>query len=54
MTPADPAEKNPWVKVLALSFGIPVVIALMLFAFLAPSTASGAKDLPLAVSAPAP
>lgn len=35
-------------------FGIPTVIALMLLAFAAPALSSGAKDLPLAVSGPAP
>lgn len=39
---------------LGLILGIPTVIALMLLAFAAPALHSGAKDLPLAVSGPAP
>ncbi|ALC06800.1 hypothetical protein CDES_12250 [Corynebacterium deserti GIMN1.010] len=55
MSDTTTAEPRPsWVKVLGLSLGLPVIIGLMLFAFLAPSTASGAKDLPLAISAPEP
>lgn len=45
-------EQNPWVKVLALTVGLPIIIALILFAFLAPSMNSGANELPVAVSAP--
>lgn len=43
---------HDWLKVLALAVGLPIVIALMLFAFLAPSFGSGPKDLPLAVAGP--
>lgn len=43
---------HDWLKVLALTVGLPIVIALMLFAFLAPSFGSGPKDLPLAVAGP--
>lgn len=42
-----------WLKVLALALGLPIIIALMLYAFLAPSINSGPKDLPLAVAGPA-
>lgn len=41
----EPADKS-WIKVIGLSLGIPIAIALMLFAFLAPSTASGPHNLP--------
>lgn len=44
---------NPRV-LLGTILGIPTVIALMLLAFAAPALHSGAKDLPLAVSGPAP
>ncbi|MEV1317696.1 hypothetical protein AB0J14_16620 [Micromonospora arborensis] len=43
---------HDWLKVLTLTVGLPIVIALMLFAFLAPSFGSGPKDLPLAVAGP--
>ena len=49
----EPADKS-WIKVIGLSLGIPIAIALMLFAFLAPSTASGPHNLPIAISAPEP
>ncbi|WP_459548629.1 ABC transporter permease [Nocardia sp. X0981] len=41
-----------WPGIFALTIGLPIVIALMLFAFLAPSFGSGPKDLPLAISGP--
>lgn len=51
MTPAA-LTKRPGATLLASAVGIPVVIVLMLLAFLTPSINSGAKDLPLAVAAP--
>ncbi len=42
-----------WLTVIALVLGLPIIIALMLYAFLAPSFNSGPEDLPLAVSGPA-
>lgn len=41
-------------QAITLLIGLPVVIGLMLFSFLAPSLASGPKDVPLAVAAPEP
>lgn len=50
----DERRRTPqdWRKVLVLTVGLPIVIALMLFSFLAPSFGSGARDLPLAVAGP--
>lgn len=48
---SEPAAHD-WPKVLTLTAGLPIVIALMLLAFLAPSFGSGPKDLPLAVAGP--
>lgn len=53
MTPSSTAPRS-WIQVLGLSLGLPIIIALMLFAFLAPATSSGPEDLPLAVTGPAP
>lgn len=39
---------------LGASIGIPIIIGLMLFAFLAPTFASGPKDVPIAIAAPEP
>src|SRR5699024_1016318 len=47
-------ETNPWARVAGLALALPVIIALMLFAFLAPSQASSPAHLPLAVFAPEP
>ncbi|WP_051297948.1 ABC transporter permease [Brevibacterium album] len=53
-TPTDEKQTGrAWLTTIALTLGLPVVIALMLFAFLAPSINSGPKDLPLAVAGPA-
>ncbi|MGN2638365.1 ABC transporter permease [Nocardia takedensis] len=43
-------DVRDWIMVCALTVGLPIAIALMLFAFLAPSFGSGPKDLPLAVT----
>lgn len=51
MAPAT-LTKHPGATLLAAVVGIPVIIVLMLLAFLAPSINSGAEDLPLAVAAP--
>ena len=40
------------VKSIGVILGIPVVIGLMLWAFLAPTFASGPADVPIALSAP--
>ena len=45
-------ETNPWARVLGLTVALPIVIGLMLFAFLAPSQNSAPDHLPMAVSAP--
>lgn len=47
-------ETNPWARVAGLALALPVIIGLMLFAFLAPSQASSPDHLPLAVFAPEP
>ncbi|MDK7237864.1 ABC transporter permease, partial [Corynebacterium amycolatum] len=47
-------KASPAPKAVAVIFGIPLVIGLMLFAFLAPTFASGPKDVPIALTAPAP
>lgn len=52
LTAAAPAKKRP--PVIALILGLSAVMGLMLLAFAAPALHSGAKDLPLAVSGPAP
>ncbi|WP_147681066.1 ABC transporter permease [Actinomyces ruminicola] len=49
-TASDPRRSTR--GLLLATLGIPVVIILMLLAFLAPSINSGAQDLPLALSAP--
>ncbi|EFK54960.1 SNG1 family protein [Corynebacterium genitalium ATCC 33030] len=41
-------------KALGVILGIPVIIGLMLFAFLAPNFSSGPQDVPVALSAPEP
>ncbi|ASR36667.1 hypothetical protein BAY61_18525 [Prauserella marina] len=56
MVPTTPTTRHrvssDWLKVLALTLGLPVIIALMLYAFLAPSINSGPKELPVAVAGP--
>lgn len=47
-------DKKGWKIVAGLSLGLPIVIALMLFAFLAPTFGSGADELPVRVSGPEP
>ncbi|MHA2789879.1 ABC transporter permease [Corynebacterium sp. S7] len=44
----------PAAQAIGLIILVPIIIGLMLFAFLAPSQASGPKDVPIAVSAPEP
>lgn len=58
---ADPAEapataprRSPWATVLAVAVGLAVAVTLMLLAFLTPTLYSGADDLPVAISGPAP
>ncbi|WP_427869371.1 hypothetical protein [Leucobacter luti] len=46
--------KHPWLKILGVMIGLGAAVSLMLLAFLAPAINSGPKDLPLAVSGPAP
>ncbi|MGP9538604.1 ABC transporter permease [Brachybacterium sp. AOP43-C2-M15] len=53
--PTDPRphrEDRGWRALLAISAGVPIIIALMLFAFLAPTLNSGPEDLPIAVTGP--
>ncbi|MCZ9308955.1 ABC transporter permease [Corynebacterium uberis] len=45
--------RNAWAIVTALVVGLPVVIAAMLFSFLAPMNASGPHHLPVEIAAPA-
>lgn len=45
---------NPLTKTLALTFGIPLLIGLMLWAFLAPTFASSPAAVPIAVAGPDP
>lgn len=45
-------KASPAPKAVAVIFGIPLVIGLMLFAFLAPTFASGPNDVPIALTAP--
>lgn len=45
---ADPARRT----LLAICVGVPIIIALMLFAFLAPTFNSGPGDLPVAIAGP--
>ncbi|AIT61864.1 hypothetical protein [Corynebacterium doosanense] len=47
-------EGNDWLKIAGIVLLLPCVIALMLFAFLAPNFASGPHELPVAISAPDP
>lgn len=47
-------ERSQIAKALGVLFGIPVIIGLMLFVFLAPTFASGPSGVPVAVSAPEP
>lgn len=57
---ADPAEtpapdrRSPWTTVLGVAVGLAVAVTLMLLAFLTPTLHSGAQDLPVAISGPAP
>lgn len=58
-TPTDPDRKPSkpaivWVRLIAIGAGLAVLVSLMLTAFLSPAINSGPKDLPLAVSGPAP
>ncbi|MCE1177957.1 MAG: ABC transporter permease [Micrococcales bacterium] len=54
-TPAAAERKRPgWGTVAGLVLALTTVVTLMLLAFATPSLNSGAKDLPLAVSGPAP
>ena len=50
----EPREGNDWLKIAGIVLLLPCVIALMLFAFLAPNFASGPHELPVAISAPDP
>lgn len=49
---ADTANDHHTLKFIGALVGVPIVLLLMLMAFLVPSLHSGAKDLPLAVSGP--
>lgn len=49
---AAPKKDRPALKLFAVVLGVPVVLIVMLLAFLGPSLNSGAKDLPLAISGP--
>ena len=53
-TTTSPGQKPAAARVLGAIFGIPIVIGLMLFAFLAPNFASGPAGVPIAVAAPEP
>lgn len=55
-TSTSPAtgERTSWLKLAGVVAGIAAVLTVMLLAFLLPSINSGAHDLPLAVSGPAP
>lgn len=53
-TRSSSKRTSPLNKTLALTFGIPVLIGLLLWAFLAPTFASGPSGVPIAVSGPAP
>lgn len=53
MSSASSGRRGSTRMLLAVTAGVPVVILLMLLAFLAPAINSGAEDLPLAVAAPA-
>ena len=48
------ATNNSTVKAVGAVIGIPIIIGLMFFAFLAPTFASGPRNVPLAVAAPGP
>ncbi|OFT27566.1 hypothetical protein HMPREF3171_11170 [Corynebacterium sp. HMSC08F01] len=54
MVNASKTQRPAVAKVLGASIGIPIIIGLMLFAFLAPTFASGPKDVPIAIAAPEP
>lgn len=49
-----PTSRRPGGQTAAIVVGLTVAVALMLLAFLTPAIHSGARDLPLAVSGPAP
>lgn len=53
-TTTSPGQKPAAARVLGAIVGIPIVIGLMLFAFLAPNFASGPAGVPIAVAAPEP
>lgn len=55
-TTASPQRKTPPAPAMSITLIIvvPIVIGLMLFAFLAPSLSSGPKGVPIAVAAPEP
>lgn len=46
--------RRPLPQMLAVTFGVPVAICLMLWAFLAPSFGSGPSGVPIAIAAPEP
>ncbi|MER0089228.1 hypothetical protein ABRP86_10925, partial [Corynebacterium sp. KPL3927] len=49
---ATHSRQNTTVKIFAAVIGVPIVIGLMLFAFLAPNFSSGPQGVPVAVSGP--
>lgn len=49
---SEAQSKSSWLTMAGVIIGVPVVLILMLLAFLVPSLNSGASDLPLAVSGP--
>ena len=53
-TTTETRKASPTLKAFGVILGIPVIIGLMLFAFLAPNFASGPQDVPVALSAPEP
>lgn len=52
--PTEEKGNRPALKLLGILLGVPCVLIVMLLAFLVPSLNSGASDLPLGVSGPAP
>lgn len=53
-TATNTRRSSTTAKALGAIFGIPIVIGLMLFAFLAPTFASGPAGVPIAIAAPEP
>ncbi|WP_454979613.1 ABC transporter permease [Corynebacterium propinquum] len=47
-------NSKPWIQTLGITLGLPIIIALMLLAFLAPTFNSGPQHLPLAIAGPEP